>query len=849
MNNETVYQQDTNDYDISLMRVFQTLRFFSIAKVKKADDLLNQLLNDHEFIQKYWQQNSIRRGVTIRFGKQTGEENPMADKPLEWIVIAVENNKALIISKYALIKGQLPGYSFGTASIYGDQVIDVLKGNASGYFTNKQLACLSGEPKVRSGKLFLLDQEQYEAYAVKEFGICKFVQGDSDSYWLLRKERAKDSYYGEIDMHGVRMSSGDVKTYFHNMKEDHIFIRPCTWLDISCGQYEIDINSCMAAQQRNMSGVNKAILKIPEAKYEPSPFQNNNLQLTYESDSFFSLDDLVNYLASLYNSSQNDFVRFCDKLLRSDDTFDNAFVSWLSCLKKDNIINEWKRNSEYKRTDFISTTKQYELLRLFALSGVPESEHILNDMITNSAYISRLKKTQALNEGDFIFFGHYDKSIEVFGGMPMVWRVIHTNGNKALLLSWYCIGSRGFNTGHEDCSWEESSLRQWLNNEFVNKTFTPDEAESILSSPIYTLYNETVYDKVFLLSNEETALYVDKEMQTCINLTNPNKNDGYDQWYTRTVTTKIKEGSYPDYKDEILYDYFGIRNAVRYFAGIALDGIGTAYSSSGLIRPAIWIDKSSTVYKKATTMFDDLLLPGATLHFGKYKQGSNGEIKPIEWIINKVDASTVQLISKYVLDWMPFTTNKTNEVDQPWISSTLCHWLNHDFLSEAFDKNEIKYICVLDSATEDDTYSEFCPEYAVPQVSERFDKGEKLVRIACLSYVSCPGIGSYKFRKHSDRDPGWRSQWEHLPDRPGKGISKAKPTAYAISNGAPKKGNCSYWLTSLGKDWGFESVADQEGWLNNAQYGNRSGVRPTITLDLQSDLVEYIMKTRQNAIG
>ncbi len=841
MSNETIPESDMSGYDISLMRVFQTLRLFSIAGIRKANDLLDKISNNRDFIQKYWLQNSIRRGTIIHFGKHTGDGNPMVGKPLEWIVISVENNRALLLNKYALIKCQLPSYYHGTTSVYCDQIIDILKGNASGYFTNKELACLYGEPKVRSGKLFLLDNEQYQAYDVKEFGICKFVQGDSDSYWLLRKQPEKyDPYFGGLDMHGVRMLTGEVETYSTRIKDDHIFLRPCTWIDVACGQYSIDANSCILAQQRNMSGDNKSSKQEPE-----SHFQLNNQQLDYESHSFTSLDDLVNYLSELYNSNQLGFIKLCDEILHSDDSFDKIFISWLASLKKDGMINEWKRNSEYKGNVFITTTRQYDLLRLFSLAGIQESENILNDMIVNSNYISGLEKTQALNDGDFIFFGRYDNSIDIFGGMPMVWRVIHTINNKALLLSWYCIGKKEFNTGNTNSFWEDSSLRRWLNNEFIEQTFTPTEAESILSSPISTLYNEIIYDKVFLLSNEETKLYVDKEIETCIDLENPSEEENYDRWFTRTVTRTAKEGSYPEYKDEIRFQYYGIKNTVQYFGGMLIDGIGSTISSTGLIRPALWIDRSSTAYKKTITMFDDYLLPGAILHFGQYKQGSNGEIKPIEWIINRIDASSVQLISKYILDWMPFTTNETNEYDQPWITSTLCHWLNSEFLSNAFDKEEIKYICELDSATDDDTYSEFCPEYAVPQVSERFEKDEKLVKVTCLSYASCPGIGSYKFRKHSDRDPGWRSKWEHLPDRPGRGISKAKPTAYAISNGAPRKGNCSYWLTSLGKEWGYESVADQDGWLNNSQYGNRSGVRPTITLDLQSDLVEYIMRLKR----
>ena len=113
--------------------------------------------------------------------------------------------------------------------------------------------------------------------------------------------------------------------------------------------------------------------------------------------------------------------------------------------------------------------------------------------------------------GDTLFFGKYffnnEKDIK-----PIEWIVLQSYENELLLISKYCLDtirycepSATFN-GTESCIWENSYLRNWLNNEFFNQAFTEDEKKNILVTTVETdksLNSELHKNKVFVLSKEQ----------------------------------------------------------------------------------------------------------------------------------------------------------------------------------------------------------------------------------------------------------------------------------------------------------------------------------------------------------
>jgi hypothetical protein len=79
--------------------------------------------------------------------------------------------------------------------------------------------------------------------------------------------------------------------------------------------------------------------------------------------------------------------------------------------------------------------------------------------------------------------------------------------------------------------------------------------------------------------------------------------------------------------------------------------------------------------------------PEGYLLFGHYEQDgntSNGP-EPIEWIILDTNENGALLLSRYLLDCVPYNTECTNVT---WETCTLRSWLNNDFLNTAFSDAE-----------------------------------------------------------------------------------------------------------------------------------------------------------------
>ena len=80
-----------------------------------------------------------------------------------------------------------------------------------------------------------------------------------------------------------------------------------------------------------------------------------------------------------------------------------------------------------------------------------------------------------------------------------------------LLISEQVLDTRAYNEESKVITWENCSLRKWLNSEFIDEAFSDEERSKILDTKVTadrdTFYsgdpgNDTI-DKVFLLSVKE----------------------------------------------------------------------------------------------------------------------------------------------------------------------------------------------------------------------------------------------------------------------------------------------------------------------------------------------------------
>lgn len=188
-------------------------------------------------------------------------------------------------------------------------------------------------------------------------------------------------------------------------------------------------------------------------------------------------------------------------------------------------------------------------------------------------------------------FGSYEQDGDAANGKePIQWLVLDRDGDKVLLLSKYALDYQSFMPFYEPVTgpftWENSSLRRWLNSTFLNAAFNSSERQRLLTTTVITspgsLHREngpvTTEDRVFLLSNTEVYAYFANEAATAAEYTayalseNPwagnSTAPGAAAWWLRTT-----DGS--DHPDGV-------------YAGGRV-GEGTRAYEGEYVRPAIWV--------------------------------------------------------------------------------------------------------------------------------------------------------------------------------------------------------------------------------------------------------------------
>ena len=116
--------------------------------------------------------------------------------------------------------------------------------------------------------------------------------------------------------------------------------------------------------------------------------------------------------------------------------------------------------------------------------------------------------------GDIIEFGQYPFYVDG-KVMPIDWLVLENDGSKVLLITKKGIDAKLYNQELEDIIWENSSIRRWLNETFINNAFTAEERGKIIESRIDNKDNAEYKtrgggvsnDKLFLLSIDEANNY------------------------------------------------------------------------------------------------------------------------------------------------------------------------------------------------------------------------------------------------------------------------------------------------------------------------------------------------------
>lgn len=101
-------------------------------------------------------------------------------------------------------------------------------------------------------------------------------------------------------------------------------------------------------------------------------------------------------------------------------------------------------------------------------------------------------KSTVAKIGDVVTFGKYE------------WYVIDKRADACTLLCKDIVEKRAYNTEEDDITWEKSTLRKWLNNDFYN-SFTSDEKSRIIRTR--NINKDTYVDDNFNPTSPGSAKY------------------------------------------------------------------------------------------------------------------------------------------------------------------------------------------------------------------------------------------------------------------------------------------------------------------------------------------------------
>lgn len=202
------------------------------------------------------------------------------------------------------------------------------------------------------------------------------------------------------------------------------------------------------------------------------------------------------------------------------------------------------------------------------------------------------KPERTVNVGDYVIFGEYEQDADRSTGKePIEWMVLDVQDNQMLVISKYGLDCASYNTVLTSVTWENCSLRDWLNNEFLDSAFSDDEQSMIRkasvpfdSNPYYNpISGNSTKDNIFILSATETNKYFMSDYERQCQPTPyavsrgeyVKHENGCCYWWLRT----------PGWDSQQAADMSN-NGKVRY------DGMFVSFGF-GVVRPALWIDVNS----------------------------------------------------------------------------------------------------------------------------------------------------------------------------------------------------------------------------------------------------------------
>ncbi|MDO4960670.1 MAG: DUF6273 domain-containing protein [Eubacteriales bacterium] len=221
---------------------------------------------------------------------------------------------------------------------------------------------------------------------------------------------------------------------------------------------------------------------------------------------------------------------------------------------------------------------------LSALNGYKDSAEIMKSIEVDY----RIAPMKLAEVGSSVFFGTYEQDNDSSNGKESIeWIVLEKTESGILVISKDALDCQQYHSKRTDIKWETCSLREWMNDTFLNEAFSLEEQERILQTSVPADKNPKystdpgngTTDKLFLLSITEAVKYFSSDVdRRC-----------------KPAAYAVARGAYESFGN----CWWWLRSPggdSKYAADVLSDG-SVSYTDvnndRGCVRPALWINLES----------------------------------------------------------------------------------------------------------------------------------------------------------------------------------------------------------------------------------------------------------------
>ena len=257
-----------------------------------------------------------------------------------------------------------------------------------------------------------------------------------------------------------------------------------------------------------------------------------------------------------------------------------------------NQVTVLQREEDYRTAEALCQEKEWQEAKAIyeRLTGYKDTESKI--AMCDKEIEAAAVRDVAFQPGKIVQFGRYPQTTEGNDDTMIEWQVLDRDGRNALLISRYGLDVQPYTWPHAQVTWEQCTLRIWLNDTFANRAFSQKEQQAILMTTVANGSDEGYWktdggndtqDKIFLLSYRQAEQYFDVTIDNDENMKSRMQPTDYALahgagklgWWLRSQGPERDTAARVYYVGALDYDFTGVEECVR---------------------PALWVNINSGVF-------------------------------------------------------------------------------------------------------------------------------------------------------------------------------------------------------------------------------------------------------------